>query len=379
MGSAYERMKAVITALGFTSSEKFEDTVGLGHGFVSRIKSTVSEKSMEKIRSKFPKVNPLYIKAGVGDMFTDTPISIDAEGVRTRFNEYLAEKGITRIEFIGRAGLSQRFPTVPANGNYSTTTTYKIATKFPDLNLTWLIYGVGDMLQDVDIETAMKNESTNYKSRIAFFCEEIGISKSKFLKDCKIPKTSIMWLPSNPTKLLLDRLRIAFPQLNINWLLTGDGNMLNENALVTKGNVSFIPLIPQQAHAGYLGGYADSDYLSKLPTIPFVNLGRDTYMAFEVSGSSMDDGSYRAYQDGDIVICKECPAHIVKCNGINTKGKEFVIVHKQGILLKCIDNLDLENGKITLHSFNPLFDDLTLNLDEVMQIWSVEYQQKKRK
>lgn len=39
MNSAYERLKAVITALGYTSNEKFEDTVGLGHGFVSRITS----------------------------------------------------------------------------------------------------------------------------------------------------------------------------------------------------------------------------------------------------------------------------------------------------------------------------------------------------
>lgn len=37
MNSAYERLKAVITALGYTSNEKFEDTVGLGHGFVTSL------------------------------------------------------------------------------------------------------------------------------------------------------------------------------------------------------------------------------------------------------------------------------------------------------------------------------------------------------
>ena len=46
MNSAYERLKAVITALGYTSNEKFEDTVGLGHGFVSRITNRVSSKSL---------------------------------------------------------------------------------------------------------------------------------------------------------------------------------------------------------------------------------------------------------------------------------------------------------------------------------------------
>ena len=45
MNSAYERLKAVIIALGYTSNEKFEDTVGLGHGFVSRITNRVSSKA----------------------------------------------------------------------------------------------------------------------------------------------------------------------------------------------------------------------------------------------------------------------------------------------------------------------------------------------
>lgn len=380
MSSTYERMRAVISALGFTSNEKFEDSVGLGHGFVNRIKSTVSARSMDKIRSKYPKVNPLYIKAGIGDMFSETSVSVDERGVNERFKEYLAYKNITRQEFLSKTGLSQKFPTVPNNGSYSTTTTYKVTTSFPDLNLTWLLYGVGDMLQKVETSESYEKSSSDYKTRIMIFCEEIGISKAKFLVDCKSSKTSVLLLPVKPTDRLLNNIRMAFPQLNIDWLILGKGKMLNENVIMSENNVTFIPLVPQQAHAGYLCGYSDGGYISKLPTIPFVKMGgRENYMAFEVMGNSMDDGSYRAYQDGDIVICKECPSHIVKCNGINTKNKEFVIIHKQGILLKSIVSLDLDNGTITLHSFNPLFSDVTLNLEDVMQIWCVEYQQKKRR
>lgn len=66
MNSAYERLKAVIIALGYTSNEKFEDTVGLGHGFVSRITNRVSSKSLQAITRKFPQVNPSYIRDGNG-------------------------------------------------------------------------------------------------------------------------------------------------------------------------------------------------------------------------------------------------------------------------------------------------------------------------
>ena len=73
MNSAYERLKAVITALGYTSNEKFEDTVGLGHGFVSRITNRVSSKSLQAITRKFPQVNPSYIRTGMGEMFISSP------------------------------------------------------------------------------------------------------------------------------------------------------------------------------------------------------------------------------------------------------------------------------------------------------------------
>lgn len=106
--------------------------------------------------------------------------------------------------------------------------------------------------------------------------------------------------------------------------------------------------------------------------------GKDRYIAFEVSGNSMDDGSSRAYQDGDIVICKECPDYMIKNNNIRYEGKEFIVVHKEGILLKQIAGMDLVEGKVKLHSFNPTYRDLILDLGDVRQILNVEYQQKRK-
>ena len=100
MNSAYERLKAVITALGYTSNEKFEDTVGLGHGFVSRITNRVSSKSLQAITRKFPQVNPSYIRTGMGEMFISSPIKVsENENAKTRLREYLKYKGITKREF----------------------------------------------------------------------------------------------------------------------------------------------------------------------------------------------------------------------------------------------------------------------------------------
>ena len=80
MDSAYERMNAVIKTLGYTSNEKFEDAVGLGHGFVSRITSKFTKKAVLAITSVYPQVNMNYVRTGQGEMFvekqqvvTDTP------------------------------------------------------------------------------------------------------------------------------------------------------------------------------------------------------------------------------------------------------------------------------------------------------------------
>lgn len=377
MNSAYERMKAVILALGYTSNEKFEDTVGLGHGFVSRITNRVTSKSLQAITSKFPQVNPNYIRTGVGEMFVSSPQKFNSsDDAKKRLQDYLKYKGITKREFCDRTGVATNFPIIGKEGVFTARVSYKVNAKFPDLNMYWLASGIGEMLQpETDIESF-----SSYKSRILPFCTEMGISTTFFLRKCKSYTSTINRLPNIPSETFLKNVAVAYPQLNLRWLKTGEGKMFNDDIKSdVNACVSFVPLVPQMAYAGYLSGYADDVYMSALPTIPIVKEDKEKYVAFEVSGDSMDDGSSRAYQNGDIVICRICPDYMIKNNNLHINSKEFVIVHKEGILLKCILNLDLSEGKLILHSFNPTYRDLELNLAEVKQILEVEYQQKRKR
>ena len=136
MNSAYERLKAVITALGYTSNEKFEDTVGLGHGFVSRITNRVSSKSLQAITRKFPQVNPSYIRTGMGEMFISSPIKVsENENAKTRLREYLKYKGITKREFCDKADVASNFPIIGKNGVFTARVSYRVNSKFPDSGL----------------------------------------------------------------------------------------------------------------------------------------------------------------------------------------------------------------------------------------------------
>lgn len=135
-----------------------------------------------------------------------------------------------------------------------------------------------------------------------------------------------------------------------------------------------VELISKYAYAGYLTGYGDMEYLEMLPKVKVIvdRMVRGNYKCFEVKGDSMVDGSFESWLDGDIVLGREVKRelwlpklHINKC--------DFIIVHKDGILLKRIISQDNNNGTITIHSLNPdksAYPDEEIYLDDVMQIFS---------
>lgn len=63
------------------------------------------------------------------------------------------------------------------------------------------------------------------------------------------------------------------------------------------------PLINKKAHAGYLTGWGDEEYIEELPkhSIIVEKPHRGEYLSFEVAGDSMDDGTSRSICDKDIV------------------------------------------------------------------------------
>ena len=137
--------------------------------------------------------------------------------------------------------------------------------------------------------------------------------------------------------------------------------------------IMYVPLVNKYAYAGYLSGFGDAEYIQSLPVIPMISdrEGRGTYVAFEVKGDSMDDGTRNSYEQGDIIICRQIAQHHWQSK-LHMHKYDFVIVHRtEGILLKKIVKHDTVNGKLTLHSLNALYDDFTINMNDVAQIFNV--------
>lgn len=135
-----------------------------------------------------------------------------------------------------------------------------------------------------------------------------------------------------------------------------------------------IPVVQKRAQAGFLSGWGDDEYLEELPTIPW-EVDREykgKYIAFEVTGDSMDDNSRDSIIEGDTLICREIQRH----HWVNKlhlhRWKNFVVVHRtEGILVKRVLEHDTDTGRLILHSLNPLFDDQEVLMDDLIALFNV--------
>lgn len=75
------------------------------------------------------------------------------------------------------------------------------------------------------------------KSRISAYCKIKNLAISKFESLAGLSNGYFNQVKKRPSKEKLDNIKNVFPDLNIEWLLTGEGEMLRENGQNTAQNV----------------------------------------------------------------------------------------------------------------------------------------------
>lgn len=260
---------------------------------------------------------------------------------------------------------------------------------------------------------------TTNNERILFiikhFCDD---NQAEFARRMgEKPQTICGWLKRNNSPRVLNKILDKFPMVSASWLLLGEGEMLSnsettnntqeifntdeykalqgkfnsllddykelkkEAVLLNPNAIIYVPLVNQYAYAGYLNGFQNETYMNTLPTIPFIadHEAKGNYIAFEVKGDSMNDGTEESYLEGDRLLCREIPSYLWQESKLHIKKWDFVIVHEEGIIVKRITNHDVENHTITVHSLNELYPDRVLDLSEVKQIFNVVEMQRPRR
>ena len=223
--------------------------------------------------------------------------------------------------------------------------------------------------------------------RIQLVMEKEGLNKNSFSKAIGLSNnvtiTRIINEQRTPSRTTCEKVVRAFPQYSLDWLLTGSGDMMvdisdksssiQSNAHAVEDlNYMNVPVVHIKARCGYLAGYADEGYIDSLPTMPVIvdKTYHGRYMIFEAEGDSMDDGTRNSICDGDKLLCREVRRDLWLPK-LHINDWYFVIVHRtDGIAIKQITAQD-ENGNITCHSLNDLFNDYSVNLDDVAEIYNV--------
>jgi transcriptional regulator with XRE-family HTH domain/signal peptidase I len=132
----------------------------------------------------------------------------------------------------------------------------------------------------------------------------------------------------------------------------------------TAGNENVV-LVPVRARAGYLNGYADPDFVEKLPAYRLPGLNNGTFRLFEVEGLSM----YPTLHGGDIIIGQ----NVDQLRSIRDDRVHVVITKQDGVVVKRVLNRLEKDGKLILKSDNykdrDMYPPIVIGPDQVVEIW----------
>ncbi len=234
---------------------------------------------------------------------------------------------------------------------------------------------------------------SNTVSRIKEFIDFKGLSVRKFEETVGFSNGAFATQYKNNKSIGSDKIEnilCSFPELNTEWLLTGNGEMLKSEgatgviktprveiiepikvegrSLMPKVIVlkdedveeERIPLVPVMAQAGYLQGYDDPQYIKELPMYNLPGMRNGTFRIFQVEGLSM----YPTLQSGSYVVGQfvEDWEHI-------SDNRIYVVVSTEGVIVKRVLNRIEKYGSLYCKSDNRVFPHINVRLKDVKEIW----------
>lgn len=142
-------------------------------------------------------------------------------------------------------------------------------------------------------------------------------------------------------------------------------------ATVDKHGRDMMVFVPVRSYAGYLTGYAQPEFIEKLPAFNLPILKSGQYRMFENSGDSMKQLGGGGLSDGDIVI-----GQYVEDIFDMKDNRIYVVVSTEGINTKrCLNRLkEVENPLLVMKSDNTSgpYPDIILRAHQIIEIWELK-------
>lgn len=236
------------------------------------------------------------------------------------------------------------------------------------VNADWLATGKGDpyasgVVKDTQIHDDALWERIVELSIKLFSTDstlfDIDYEKMESIVDIS-PQRLYSIIRDNESPTYTELLKFAqINNLNINWLLTGKGEMLNVDAesgltpVVNNKPAETRPRIPYTAAAGSLTSAVEGIIAEQCEQIPRIVAFPDYDFTIVIKGNSMEP----KYEGGDEVACKR-----IDNTSFIQWGKVHVLDTAQGIIIKRV----YEDGdNIRCASYNPEYPDFSICKDEI--------------
>lgn len=145
-----------------------------------------------------------------------------------------------------------------------------------------------------------------------------------------------------------------FVEVNVDWLVTGRGEMLKgENDIsahgVSTGIREGLAFIPQKVAETYLEAYDREDFIRQFPVFSFPGLGQGLHRMFEI-------------RDRERLICRQASLEDL------TEDRVYVLlIRASGLVTGSVDLSRLAAGEVLLE------DGTLVAMDDVLEAWEVIY------
>ena len=204
--------------------------------------------------------------------------------------------------------------------------------------------------------------------RLAEFIKSRNISGTELASMLNTSQPTISSILNEKRKLsrgMVARISSLFPDLNGEWLMTGDGEMLrDEHALANEEermSENQVPLIPASAFAGKVKGFAPDSV--SLESCEYVNTPvKGAEMAIPITGDSMEPD----YPDGSIAYISRINEH-----AFIPWGHTVILDTENGAFIKRIYPDNQDDEYVWAKSINPEYPPMHIPKSSIFRMFRV--------
>ena len=193
------------------------------------------------------------------------------------------------------------------------------------------------------------------------FAVKLGIKRSlvgAYEEERADPRLEVLEIVGDTFKLSLDELLLK------DLSNTGESFLAKRRQQkMMSADRNVIHFVPVKAAAGYLAGYADSEFIDELNTFTLPMLAGGNYRAFEIIGDSM-----MPTPSGSIIVGEK----VDDSADLKNDQAYIVVSRNEGIVYKRIVKNNRLKNKLTLVSDNPQYQPYQVNAEDIVELWQAQ-------